>query len=228
MKMATRHHKQHNDYHVILLDWKLPDMDGIQTARELRRQLGNDVPILLMSAYDWTEIEDEARAAGISGFLMKPLFRSTLFYGLKPYMGAEDDKPAAEEDKLTFSNKRILVAEDNELNWEIANELLRDLGLELDWAENGEVCTDLFQSSEPGCYDAILMDIRMPIMDGYEATDAIRAMDRPDAGLPIIAMTADAYSDDIQKCLSHGMNAHVAKPIDIDEVARILKRYLND
>lgn len=228
VKMATRHHKQHNDYHVILLDWKLPDMDGIQTARELRRQLGNDVPILLMSAYDWTEIEDEARAAGISGFLMKPLFRSTLFYGLKPYMGTEDDKPAAEEDKLTFSNKRILVAEDNELNWEIANELLRDLGLELDWAENGEVCTDLFQSSEPGCYDAILMDIRMPIMDGYEATDAIRAMDRPDAGLPIIAMTADAYSDDIQKCLSHGMNAHVAKPIDIDEVARILKRYLND
>jgi len=228
VKMATRHHKQHNDYHVILLDWKLPDMDGIQTARELRRQLGNDVPILLMSAYDWTEIEDEARAAGISGFLMKPLFRSTLFYGLKPYMGAEDDKPAAEEDKLTFSNKRILVAEDNELNWEIANELLRDLGLELDWAENGEVCTDLFQSSEPGCYDAILMDIRMPIMDGYEATDAIRAMDRPDANLPIIAMTADAYSDDIQKCLSHGMNAHVAKPIDIDEVARILKRYLND
>lgn len=228
VKMATRHHKQHNDYHVILLDWKLPDMDGIQTARELRRQLGNDVPILLMSAYDWTEIEDEARAAGISGFLMKPLFRSTLFYGLKPYMGAEDDKPAIEEDKLTFSNKRILVAEDNELNWEIANELLRDLGLELDWAENGEVCTDLFQSSEPGCYDAILMDIRMPIMDGYEATDAIRAMDRPDANLPIIAMTADAYSDDIQKCLSHGMNAHVAKPIDIDEVARILKRYLND
>lgn len=228
VKMATRHHKQHNDYHVILLDWKLPDMDGIQTARELRRQLGNDVPILLMSAYDWTEIEDEARAAGISGFLMKPLFRSTLFYGLKPYMGTEDDKPAAEEDKLTFSNKRILVAEDNELNWEIANELLRDLGLELDWAENGEVCTDLFQSSEPGCYDAILMDIRMPIMDGYEATDAIRAMDRPDANLPIIAMTADAYSDDIQKCLSHGMNAHVAKPIDIDEVARILKRYLND
>lgn len=228
VKMATRHHKEHKDYHVILLDWKLPDMDGIQTARELRQQLGNDVPILLMSAYDWTEIEDEARAAGISGFLMKPLFRSTLFYGLKPYMGAEDDKPAAEENKLTFTNKRILVAEDNELNWEIAKELLSDLGLELDWAENGEVCADLFQNSEPGYYDAILMDIRMPIMDGYETTDTIRAMDRPDAGLPIIAMTADAYSDDIQRCLSHGMNAHVAKPIDIDEVARILKRYLND
>lgn len=228
VKMATRHHKMHTDYHVILLDWKLPDMDGIQTARELRRQLGNDVPILLMSAYDWTEIEDEARAAGISGFLMKPLFRSTLFYGLKPFMGAVDEQPVEEKPKLQFSGKRVLVAEDNELNWEIANELLGDLGLTLDWAENGEVCANLFRNSEPGYYDAILMDIRMPIMDGYEATDTIRAMDRPDADIPIIAMTADAYSDDIQRCLDHGMNAHVAKPIDIDEVARILKRYIND
>jgi len=228
VKMATRHHNEHKDYHVILLDWKLPDMDGIQTARELRRQLGNDVPILLMSAYDWTEIEEEARAAGISGFLMKPLFRSTLFYGLKHYVDAEDITPVKEENKLQFSDRRILVAEDNELNWEIANELLHDLGLELEWAENGKVCTELFQNSEPGYYDAILMDIRMPIMDGYKATDTIRAMNRPDASLPIIAMTADAYSDDIQRCLSHGMNAHVAKPIDIDEVARILKKYLND
>ncbi len=229
VKMATQHHKAHNDYHVILLDWKLPDMDGIQTARELRRQLGDDVPILLMSAYDWTEIEDEARAAGISGFLMKPLFRSTLFYGLKPYVGAEDVQPVEEEKKtIQFSNKRILVAEDNELNWEIAYELLHDLGLELEWAENGKVCAEKFRCSTPGYYDAILMDIRMPIMNGYEATDAIRAMNRPDSMLPIIAMTADAYSDDIQKCLNHGMNAHVAKPIDIDEVARILKKYVDD
>ena len=228
VKMATRHHRAHQDYHVILLDWKLPDMDGIQTARELRKQLGDDVPILLISAYDWSEIEEEARAAGISGFLMKPLFRSTLYYGLKPYMDVEEVQPLEEEDTHRFSNRRILVAEDNELNWEIAYELLHDLGLELEWAENGEVCTELFRNSEPGYYDAILMDIRMPIMNGYEATDAIRAMDRPDATLPIIAMTADAYSDDIQRCLSHGMNAHVAKPIDIGEVARILKRYLMD
>ncbi len=228
VKMATQHHKAHNDYHVILLDWKLPDMDGIQTARELRRQLGDDVPILLMSAYDWTEIEEEARAAGISGFLMKPLFRSTLFYGLKHYVDADDAKPVEEKKKLQFSNNRILVAEDNELNWEIAYELLSDLGLELEWAENGEVCRDKFSASAPGYYDAILMDIRMPIMNGYEATDAIRALDRPDASLPIIAMTADAYSDDIQRCLSHGMNAHVAKPIDIDEVARVLKKFMND
>ncbi len=228
VKMATRHHSQHKDYHVILLDWKLPDMDGIQTARELRRKLGEDVPILLMSAYDWTEIEDEARAAGISGFLMKPLFRSTLFYGLKPYIDDQEPQPAKEEHSLKFSGGHILVAEDNELNWEIAHELLKDLGLDIEWAENGQICVEKFQASQPGYYDAILMDIRMPVMDGYGATDAIRASNRPDANLPIIAMTADAYSDDIQKCLSHGMNAHVAKPIDIDEVARMLKRYMQD
>lgn len=228
VQMAAQHHKEHKDYHVILLDWKLPDMDGIQTARELRRRLGDDVPILLMSAYDWTEIEDEARAAGISGFLMKPLFRSTLFYGLKPFADIEETQTVEKEKMPEFSNKRVLVAEDNELNWEIARELLQDLGLELEWAENGEVCMEMFRRSNPGYYDAILMDIRMPIMNGYEATDAIRAMERPDAVLPIIAMTADAYSDDIQRCLSHGMNAHIAKPINIDEVARILKKYLND
>ncbi len=226
VRMASKHHQQHKDYHVILLDWKLPDMDGIQTARELRRQLGDDVPILLMSAYDWSDIEDEARAAGISGFLMKPLFRSTLFYGLKPYVGAEEVQPAEEKEMPQFDGKRILIAEDNELNWEIANELLHDLGLELEWAENGEVCAEKFRQGAPGYYDAILMDIRMPIMDGYEATSTIRAMDRPDASLPIIAMTADAYSDDIQRCLHYGMNAHVAKPIDIGEVARVLKKYL--
>lgn len=228
VQMASQHHKEHKDYHVILLDWKLPEMDGIQTARELRRQLGDEVPILLMSAYDWSEIEEEARAAGISGFLMKPLFRSTLFYGLKPYAGAEEIEVVEEKKEPEFFNRRILVAEDNELNWEIANELLHDLGLELEWAENGEVCVEMFRQSAPGYYDAILMDIRMPIMDGYETTDAIRAMNRSDATLPIIAMTADAYSDDIQKCLSHGMNAHVAKPIDMDEIARVLKKYLRD
>ncbi len=226
VKMAAQHHKNHNDYHVILLDWKLPDTDGIQVARELRSQLGDDVPILLMSAYDWTEIEDEARAAGISGFLMKPLFRSTLYFGLKPY--TDEMKVKANEEEVAkpqFMGKRILVAEDNELNWEIARELLSEQGLELEWAENGQVCVDMFGRSETGYYDMILMDIRMPIMNGYEATDAIRAMNRSDVSMPIVAMTADAYSDDIQRCLEHGMNAHIAKPIDIKEVTRILSKY---
>ncbi len=226
VKLVTQHHARHNDYQIILLDWKLPDMDGIKTAKELRRQLGSEVPILLISAYDWSEIEEEARAAGISGFLSKPLFRSTLYHGLRAYASKDEAPAAPQESNDSLSGKRILVAEDNELNWEIAYELLRELGLELEWAENGQLCVDMFRKSQPGYYDAILMDIRMPVLDGYGATDAIRALDRPDAGLPIIAMTADAYSEDIQRCLDHGMNAHIAKPIDVKDVARVLKRCL--
>ncbi len=134
--------------------------------------------------------------------------------------------PAEPKQEKVFSHQRVLIAEDNELNWEIASELLKDAGLELEWAQNGQICLDMFQKSQPGYYDAILMDIRMPVMDGYQAVDAIRAMDRPDAKLPIIAMTADAYSDDIQRCLDHGMNAHIAKPIDLKEVCRVLKKYM--
>jgi len=228
VEMVTQHHAVHADYQIILLDWKMSGMDGIETARELRRKLGDDIPILLISAYDWSEIEEEARAAGISGFLSKPLFRSTLFYGLRPYAAHEDHHAAAEESKVDFTGKRVLMAEDNDLNWEIAYELLQGLGLELEWAENGQLCVEMFQNSRPGYYDAIFMDIRMPVMNGYEAADAIRAMDRPDAAIPIIAMTADAFYEDIQRCMAHGMNAHVAKPVDIKEVIRTLKKYWED
>ena len=226
--MVTKHHAKHDDYHIILLDWKLPGMDGIKTARELRRQLGEDVPIILISAYDCSEIEMEAREAGISGFLSKPLFRSTLYYGLKPYIGGDEEEHHQEKNEIDFDGKRVLVAEDNELNWEIASELLKALGLELEWAENGQLCTDMFSKSEEGYYDAILMDIRMPVMDGYQATDAIRAMERPDADIPIVAMTADAFHEDIKRCLEHGMNGHVAKPIDIKEVSSTLARCFED
>lgn len=225
VQMVTQHHDLHNDYHIILLDLKLPGMNGVETARTLRARLGDDVPILLMSAYDCSEIETEAREAGISGFLSKPLFRSTLYYGLKPFIDPSTSTVAPEKSQITFTNKRILLAEDNELNWEIANELLQGLGLEIDWAENGQICADMFQKSPEGYYDAILMDIRMPIKNGYEAADMIRSMERPDADVPIIAMTADAFSEDVQRCLEHGMNAHVAKPIDIKEVSRLLKKY---
>ena len=125
-----------------------------------------------------------------------------------------------------FTGRKILLAEDNELNWEIAEELLSDLGLELDWAENGEICVKKFQASQPGFYDAILMDLRMPIMSGYEAAQVIRGLDRSDANIPIIAMTADAFAEDIKRCLDYGMNAHIAKPIDMREVTRTLEKYL--
>lgn len=227
VQMVAHRHQIGDDYQIILLDWKLPGMDGVQTAREIRRQLGENVPILLISAYDWSEFSDEAKEAGVNGFIAKPLFRSTLFYGLKQYMPGEQETAHQEENTLDFTGKRVLLAEDNELNWEIANELLSELNLKLDWAENGQLCLEKFQNAEPGTYDAILMDLRMPIMNGYEATRAIRALERPDAKtIPIIAMTADAFSEDIQRCMDCGMNAHTAKPINLSEMARLLRKYI--
>ena len=227
IELVNEHHKRREDYQIILLDWKLPGMNGIQAAREIRRNLGDEVPILLISAYDWSEFESEAREAGISGFISKPLFKSTLYYALRQYMGTETENGQTLNPNIDLSGRRILIAEDNELNWEVANELLSDLGVELDWAEDGQICLDKFQKSPEGYYDAVLMDIRMPHMTGYEATKMIRGLKHPDAlSIPIIAMSADAFSDDIQHCLECGMNAHIAKPIDIMEVSRLLKRFL--
>ena len=229
LESLERRAKARDPYHIILLDWKLPDMDGVTAAKEIRRRFGDETPIMLISAYDWSEIETEAREAGITGFISKPLFRSTLFYGLKPFVGAgESEEPVFEERYADFTGRHVLLAEDNDLNWEIANELLSDLGLELEWAENGRICVDKFAASPVGFYDAVLMDLRMPVMTGYEATEAIRSLDRPDKDVPIIAMTADAFSEDIKKCLDAGMNAHVAKPIDIREVARLLEKFINE
>ncbi len=227
VKMVMKHHERHDDYQIILIDWKLPGMNGIETARKISQCVGEDIPILLISAYDWADIENEAREAGIDGFISKPLFKSTLFYGLRPFMTDLDELPEREnESEEDLQDKRILLAEDNELNWEVAEDLLSELGLSLDWAENGQICVDKFQASEPGYYDAVLMDIRMPVMSGYEAAHMIRNSGRQDADIPIIAMTADAFSEDIQKCLEAGMNAHVSKPIDAPSVARLLKKYM--
>ena len=230
MEMLERQAKLRDHYHIILLDWKLPDMDGISAAKEIRRRFGSETPIMLISAYDWSEIETEAKDAGITGFISKPLFRSTLFYGLRPFIndGSSAEEPRHEDQSADFSGRHILLAEDNDLNWEIANELLSDLGMELEWAENGRICVDKFEASPVGFYDAVLMDLRMPVMTGYEATEAIRKLDRPDKDVPIIAMTADAFSEDIKKCLDAGMNAHVAKPIDIREVARLLEKFISE
>ena len=231
MTMLERRARAHDNYHIILLDWKLPDMDGVTAAKEIRRRFGSDTPIMLISAYDWSEIEAEAKEAGITGFISKPLFRSTLFYGLRPFIsaaGAPEEIHPHEEKCGDFTGRHILLAEDNDLNWEIANELLSDLGMELEWAENGRICVDKFTASPVGFYDAVLMDLRMPVMTGYEATEAIRKLDRPDKDIPIIAMTADAFSEDIKKCLNAGMNAHVAKPIDIREISRLLEKFINE
>lgn len=207
IELVIQHHQKRDDYQIILLDWKLPGMNGIQVAKEIRRNLGDEVPILLISAYDWSEFEAEAREAGISGFISKPLFKSTLYHALRQYMGAETENDQTLNHNIDLSGRRILLAEDNELNWEVAKELLSDLGVELDWAEDGQICLDKFQRSPEGYYDAILMDIRMPHMTGYEATKAIRGLNHPNAlSVPIIAMSADAFSDDIGGLVSRIRN----------------------
>ena len=227
LNLVVEHHEKHDGYQIILLDWKLLEMDGIQLAREIRRRLGDDIPIILISAYDWSEFESEARDAGINGFISKPLFRSTLFYGLQKYMRDEENLEIRAEKKISLAGHRILVAEDNSLNWEVLHELLSDTGLELEWAENGQICVEMFEQAEEGYYEAILMDVRMPVMTGYEATKKIRASKKP-AGqtIPIIAMTADAFAEDIQRCLECGMNAHTAKPVNLDELLMLLRRFM--
>ncbi len=225
--MVEKRHNAGEGYQIVLLDWKMPGMNGLETAHKLRVQLGDNVPILIISAYDWSDIEEDAKAAGVSGFISKPLFKSNLFLGLSPYM-LNEEKPGQKEEagELEFAGQRILLAEDNDLNWEIANEILTSVGFEVDWAQNGQICLDKFKESKPGYYNVILMDIRMPVLNGYDAAKAIRALERDDVALPIIAMTADAFSEDVQRCLECGMNEHIAKPIDINRLIQILKNYI--
>lgn len=229
LQKIAENHRRNTDYEIVLLDWKMPGMNGLETTRGIRKIVGDELPILIISAYDWSDIEDEARAAGVQGFISKPLFKSNLYLGLSRYVeGAsdEDEQVNALEEERDFGGLRILLAEDNDLNWEIAEDILTDVGFEVEWAENGKICVEKFEQSAPGYYDAVLMDIRMPVMNGYDAAKAIRALNRADARLPIIAMTADAFSEDIQRCLECGMNEHVAKPIDIEKLMKLLKRYL--
>lgn len=227
VEMIEKRHKENNDYHFVLLDWKMPGMDGLETTREIRKRVGDKIPILIISAYDWSDIEEEAREAGAHGFISKPLFKSNLYYGLSHFAEQEVEVELEEKkEEFDLTGKRILLAEDNDLNWEIANEILSAVGFKVELAENGQICVDKFNNSEVGYYDAILMDIRMPVMDGYHAAMAIRKLERSDKGLPIIAMTADAFSEDIQRCLDCGMNAHIAKPIDIRRLMEELRKFL--
>lgn len=213
-------------YDIILIDWQMPKIDGIETSKRIREITGHDMPIILVSAYDCTEIEPGMREAGINGFLSKPLFKSTLYYGIQSHLHKiAEEKTLAEPQKTYDLKHKILLAEDNDLNGEIAVEMLTEAGLTVTWVKNGQECVEKFLSSETGEYKAIVMDIRMPIMNGYEAATAIRALSRPDANIPIIAATADAFADDVAKAKACGMNAHIAKPIDIEMLLSLLSKY---
>ncbi len=227
VRKVEEHHEAGNDYHFVLIDWKMPKMSGLDTIREIQKRISKEIPLFLISAYEWGEIESELNGVKIAGFIPKPLFKSTLYdHLIKQVDGVEAEVSQNEHQQIDFKGKRILLAEDVDINWEVAYEILSDMGLVLERAENGKICVEKFQNSEEGYYDAILMDIRMPVMSGYDAAIAIRALDRSDKDLPIIAMTADAFSDDAKHCLECGMDAHISKPIDVENCTHVLLQYL--
>ena len=223
--MVRHRHQAGRDYDVIIVDWKMPDVDGIETISRIRSEVDADVPILLISAYDWSDIEDKAKTAGASGFVTKPLFRSTLYDKISDLMGKESRSVQPEDDHSDLEGLHILVAEDNDINWEIISAMLSMFGITTDRAENGKVCVDMISAAEEGSYTLIFMDVQMPEMNGLDATRAIRKLENPWASsIPIVAMTADAFSENITACLDAGMNGHIAKPIDVKLVIREIRR----
>ena len=216
-------------FHAYIIDWRLPDMNGIEVTRQIR-SLGDDTPIIILTAYDWSDIEVEARAAGVTAFCAKPMFmsdiRETLMAAIgQKQAGAEDNiLPAAD---LDFRGRRILLVEDNELNSEIAVALLSEYGFRVDTAEDGAEAVEKVKNSTPGDYDLVLMDVQMPVMNGYEATERIRSLDDPSlAGITILAMTANAFDEDKKKALACGMNGFLSKPIVIEELISTLQNSL--
>ena len=213
---------------MFLIDWMMPDVNGVEVARRIRRMVGDDVPILILTAYDWSDIEEEAHNAGVTGFVSKPVFLSDLHKVVAKYCCKEDEAPAAPVPVVNFDGKKVLLVEDNALNCEISKELLEDAGIQVTVAEDGSIAVNKMQAAKPGDYDIVLMDIQMPIMDGYEATRQIRALPNKEvAGIPIIAMTANAFAEDCQAALKAGMNEHISKPVDIAKLREILTRFLS-
>lgn len=215
-------------FDMILIDWKMPDMDGIETARRIRSIVGPEVTIIIITAYDWSAIEHEAKMAGVNLLMSKPMFKSSLVSAFSRAMGEKEEQQRQKETfDYDFSGKRVLLAEDNAINTEVAVMLLESKGFTVDTAENGLRAMEMFSKTEPGYYSAILMDIRMPLMDGLAATNNIRHLSNADAGdIPIIAMTANAFDDDIEKSKAAGMNAHLAKPIDPERLYQTLHTFI--
>lgn len=217
-------------FHAYIIDWRLPDMNGIEVTRQIRN-LGDDTPIIILTAYDWSDIEAEAIEAGVTAFCAKPMFmsdlRETLMHALGKKICAENESDSLRKE-IDFQNKHLLLVEDNELNREIAEAILEGYGFVVNKAENGAVAVEMVKSAPEETYDCILMDVQMPVMNGYEATKCIRALDNPELkNIPILAMTANAFEEDRRSALECGMNGFVSKPIEIDELSRALENVLH-
>lgn len=228
-KVQLRHQERY-DYFAVIIDLKMPDMNGLEATRQIRKIIGTDIPIIILSAYDIEEYEAEAKAAKANGFIAKPLYKSKLLKVLQRFLHEGSRSEPVRQFKLSdadYSGKRILLVEDNELNREIAVEIIGSTGVSIDTAVNGLDAVNIVSRSPEGFYQMILMDIQMPVMDGYEATRQIRSLKRSDiSGMPIIAMTANAFSEDVTNALKAGMNYHLAKPIDISALMSVLGKYL--
>ena len=216
-------------FHAYIIDWRLPDMNGIEVTRQIR-SLGDDTPIIILTAYDWSDIEVEARAAGVTAFCAKPMFMSDIRDTLMTAIGqkqAEAENIILPTADLDFRGRCILLVEDNELNSEIAVEILTAYGFLVDTAENGAEAVEKVKNSTPGKYDLVLMDVQMPVMNGYEATRQIRELDDPAlAGITIFAMTANAFEEDRKRALGCGMDGFLSKPIVIEELIGTLRNKL--
>ena len=235
-KEAVLHAKQAyelgDEYHAYIIDWFLPDLGGLEVVRQIRAIVGDSAPIIIVTAYDWTSFEDEAREAGVTAFCNKPIFlselRDILIAATSDNLQTQEYNPVPDlADHL--KGARLLLTEDNELNREIAEELLSDSGFVVETAEDGNIAVEKVKNSEPGYYSLILMDIQMPQMNGYDATKAIRSLENPElANIPIVAMTANAFEEDRKRALECGMNAHIAKPIDVEKLLELLTNILKD
>ena len=219
--------EQGDEFNVYIIDWLIPDMNGIEVVRQIRKVIGKSCPIIILTAYDWADVEEEARAAGVTAFCEKPLFLSELRRVLAEPFGAAPAHEPSQPDAADLKGKKLLLVEDNALNRELAQEILKEAGFAVDTAEDGEIAVQKMRQAAPGQYDLILMDIQMPKMDGYEATRQIRALpDAAKAGIPIFAMTANAFEEDRQNALEAGMDGHIAKPLDIPHLLHVLAEVL--
>ena len=223
--MIEHRHLSGRDYGVVIVDWKMPEIGGVETIKRIRSEINAKIPILLVSAYDWSDIEDKAKEAGANGFVSKPLFRSTLYDKINDLIGKESRIIEPEDDYSDLEGLHILVAEDNDVNWEIISAMLAMFGISSERAENGRICVDMIQAADEGSYELIFMDVQMPEMNGLEATRTIRKLENSWASsIPIVAMTADAFSENVTECLDAGMNGHIAKPVDIKLVIKEIRR----